>query len=139
MIDTELIPDQQKHRLLIQTDHRGQVTSAQVIDESLLYSWIEKGILPPECMDASMTLLEWEKSLYGFLDAKTAKWDGMRGELIESREMYSELRRMMDKRDLQDIEQFLKAHRSDWQSYWPLRFDLQSAYKNLIKIIDSLR
>lgn len=139
MIDTDLIPDQQKHRLLIQTDHRGQVTSAQVIDESLLFKWITDRVLPPECMEYTRTYLQWKNQVFRFLDAKTSNYGNSLGDNGESREYFTELRRLLHKRDMDTIEDFITAHALHARSYWSQRSHIKHAYQELIKHIDSIR
>lgn len=138
-METDIIPAEQYKRLLVKTDNRGRVTSANVVDESLLYRWIEIGILEPECMDYTTTLMNWRRRCYGFLDAKIVNFNNSLGDDGNAREYYTELMRLANKRDLADIEEFTGAHRSDWPVFWPRRYDIQKAYGNIIKLIDSIR
>ena len=139
MVDKELIPAEQLKRLLVQTDHRGMVTSAQVIDDSLLAKWIEIEVLPAECMEYSRTYQQWKRQVFRMLDAKTSSFDSRLGDNGNEIELYSELRRIIPKRDLDVIENFLPAHVSFASGYWKNRYVIRDAFDSLIKSIDAVR
>lgn len=139
MVDKDLIPTEQYKRLLVQTDHRGLVTSAQVVDDSLLFKWIEIEVLPPECMEYSRTYQQWRLQVFRMLDAKTTSFGNALGDSGDGAERYSELRRIMPKRDMDVIDNFLPAHCSFSHGYWKNRHVIRDAFDSLIKSIDAVR
>lgn len=139
MIDRDIIPKEQYGRLLVQANNRGEVTSAQVIDNSLLAHWVEVGLLPPECIEYSRTLTQWRTQCFRFLDAKTASYGNALGDNGDYGEPFTELVRLIDKRELQQVDEFLKARKCDSSYFWADRHYTQRAFTSLINLIDSIR